>query len=670
MRSLLVLAVAAAFLACPAPEPVPDAAVPEVDAGPEPTACDSPEDCAALNGVCRQLVCQTDVPCSDDLECGLGERCVGSQCRFRGCTLPEDCATGFCDRTTFSCAECGNSSDCPSERPVCDTALRQCVQCTSDAQCQPPGPAHCSTNGRCVGCLVDAHCPNGLQCSSGKFCVGAPSNSPCPEGISCGQDLVCVLLNTQPTCLAACALYQPTCATGQICYALNYSSTTSLVFESMGPIGVCFAPNAGFRGLREPCVRSITGSNCQPNLQCVPDSASLALCRAYCNPFASGTCPPGEKCTPFVGDSSGREYGVCLADTGFGTRCKGDAACRAGLTCQAYDDPSDTDEVGTICQFNLGDGGGLAPCGPVSLSDGGVISARRGCKSGSCVTDPLVFSPTTAPYYCFEGCGVDADCGDAGVCDADFPATTAYGNSGYVRGCRPRCEAERDCAAYDAGVTCRARVVSSSTAPQFNTTCSPSAGSLPAGAPCNASGQCRSALCVLDDSRGVRRGGMCANPCRAADSCQADAGMPLDCLPTTYLVNRGADTVAGTVDDKFASPRLCAGAGCTQNDDCRVGGGTAVCAAELSPANPLGAVSLRCRPPTSAALRGGVACTDHLECESGLCGTLQSPSTGTGRACFEACTAATLCDATMSCRVAGLRVPMAQGSVSLDSCAP
>ena len=146
--------------------------------------------------------------------------------------------------------------------------------------------------------------------------------------------------------------------------------------------------------------------------------------------------------------------------------------------------------------------------------------------------------------------------------------------------------------------------------------------------------------------------------------------MPLDCLPTTYLVNRGADTVAGTVDDKFASPRLCAGAGCTQNDDCRVGGGTAVCAAELSPANPLGAVSLRCRPPTSAALRGGAACTDHLECESGLCGTLQLPSTGTGRACFEACTAATLCDATTSCRVAGLRVPMAQGSVSLDSCAP
>ena len=345
-------------------------------------------------------------------------------------------------------------------------------------------------------------------------------------------------------------------------------------------------------------------------------------------------------------------------------------ACRAGLTCQPYDDPADNDEVGTVCQFNVGDGGALAPCGPVSLSDGGVISANRGCRSGSCVTDPLVFSPPTAPYYCLEGCAVDADCGDAGVCDADFPATTAYGNSGYVRGCRPRCEAERDCAAYDAGVTCRARVVSSSSAPQFNSTCSPSAGALPAGAACTASGQCRSALCVLDDSRGVRRGGMCANPCRASDSCQADGGMPLDCLPTTYLVNRGPDALAGTVDDKFASPRLCAGAGCTQNDDCRVGGGTAVCAAELSPANPLAEVSLRCRPPTGAALRGGEPCTDHGGCESGVCGTLQSPSTGTGRACFEACTAATACEATMSCRVAGLRVPMVQGSVSLDSCAP
>lgn len=665
MRPLLVIAVAAAFLACPAPEPVPDAAV-EIDAGVEPTACDSPEDCVALNGVCRQLVCETDVPCSDDLECGLGERCVGSQCRFRGCTQATDCPTGFCDTATFSCAECGASSDCPNERPVCDTALRQCVECTSNSQCEPPGPAHCSTGGRCVGCLVDEHCPNGLQCSSGNFCVGSPMGAPCPEGISCGQDLVCVLLNQEPVCLAACALYQPTCATGQICYGLNYTSTTSLVFESMGPIGVCFAPNPGLRGMREPCVRSETGSNCQPNLQCIPETASLALCRAYCNPFASGTCPVGERCTPFVGDYQGREYGVCLADTGFGARCAADSSCRPGLTCQPYDVPSDLDEVGAVCQFNAGDAGAFAPCGDVALADGGVSLGDRQCRSANCVNDPLVFSPPTAPYFCFSGCATDADCGDAGVCDADFPMTTAFGTPGYVRGCRPRCEAEQDCARYDAGVTCRVRVVASSTNPQFTETCSPSSGQLPAGSPCTSSVQCRSALCVLDDSRGVRRGGLCATPCRDGDSCEVDGGtLPLACAPTTHLISRGPDAVAGTADDKFATPNLCAGAACTSSDDCRPDGGTAVCAAELSPSNPFGAMVLRCRAPTTGILRGGDPCVLDSQCESGACGFV-----GATRACFEACTATSTCPVGTTCQDAGLQLNTAQVNVQVGSCLP
>ena len=671
VRSLFVLAAAAALLGCPAPAPVPDAAVVELDAGAAPTACDSPEDCVSLGGVCRQRVCETDVPCSDDLECGLGERCVGSQCRFRGCTASSGCTTGFCDVATYSCAECGTSRDCPSERAVCDTGLRQCVQCTNDAQCQPPGPSHCSTDGRCVGCLADVHCPNGLKCSSGHFCVGAPSNAACPEGTSCGAGLVCVLLNSDPTCLAACALYQPSCAMGQICYGLHYTSTTSLVFESMGPIGVCFAPNPGFRGLREPCVRGVTGSNCEPNLQCIPESASLALCRAYCNPFASGTCPVGEKCTAFVGDYSGREYGACLPDTGFGAKCKGDPACRPGLTCQPYDDPSDPDEVGSVCQFNVGDGGAFAPCRSSVLADGGVLAGDRACRTGKCVTDPLVFSPPTAPYYCFAGCGVDADCGDAGVCDSDFLMTTAYGTQGYVRGCRPKCEAERDCSGYDAGLTCRVRVVSSSSTPQFTTTCSPSSGLLPAGASCTANGQCRSILCTQDDSRGVRRTGTCASPCRDGDACDVPGGtLPMTCLPTTYLVSRGFDGVPGTPDDKFATPKLCAGAACTNNDDCRPDGGPAVCAVELSASNPFGAVALRCRGPVSGMLRGGAPCSVDAQCESGACGTLQAPSTGTGRACFEACTAATACAATMSCRVRALALATQRGSVSLDSCAP
>jgi hypothetical protein len=644
------------------------------DAG-VPTACTTPESCRTLDAVCRDGFCETDVPCGDDLECGLGERCVRGQCRFRGCVADAECSTGACDERSFSCAECGADGDCPREKPRCDLSVAQCVSCRDDGDCHAPGPAHCAPSGQCVACLEDAHCPNGLTCTAANVCIGAAENAPCPEGTACGPGLACVTLNGNNVCLKSCTLYEPLCPTGQICFSLSYSSTTSLVFEGAGPIGVCFAPQAGLRGLREPCARTAAGSNCQPNLQCIPETATLSLCRAYCNPLASGTCPAGERCTPFVGDYEGREYGLCMADTGFGKRCEADGTCRAGLSCQPWDVPSEDDLVGGVCQFNVGDGGVLAPCAPQALADGGLLPADRACRSGRCVKDPLAPSATTAPYFCFGACASNDDCGDAGVCDADFSLFTAAETLGFERGCRPRCEEEADCGGYDAGVTCRVRLVTTASSPAFTTTCSPTPGLLPAGAPCTVNGQCRSSYCLLDDSRGVRHQGACATPCRDGAACTGvgdpDAGvtLPVACQATAVLVSRGFDGVANTLDDVHAAPRLCTGVACAEDLDCRPDGGTAVCALEVDPTLAVGLVQ-RCRPPTVGLLRGGELCVSDLDCQSGTCGILQPPSTGSGRACFEACTAATTCGPNMTCRAGALQVTTRGQGVVVDSCAP
>lgn len=653
--------------ACPPPEVPVDAGV---DASVPPTACASADGCRAEDAVCREGFCERDVPCGDDLECGLGERCVGGLCRFRGCVGDDECGTGRCDPRSYSCAECGADADCPRERPRCELPAGQCVRCTRDADCQAPGHAHCTSTGQCVACLTDVHCPNGLSCSSGNLCVGAPENAPCPEGVSCGPGLACVLLAGNNVCLRSCNLYEPQCSSGQICYSLSYSGTGSLVFEAMGPIGVCFAPQAGLRGPREPCVRTSAGTNCQPNLQCIPETATLSLCRSYCNPLASGTCPVGERCTPFVGDYNGREYGLCMADTGFGARCEGDRACRAGLSCQPWDIPSDDDEVGGLCQFDLGDGGALSPCAPQALPDGGAAPADRACRSGRCVRDPLG-SSATPPYFCFAGCGTDVDCGDAGVCDAEFLLSTTSGTSGFMKGCRPRCEAEADCAGYDAGVTCRARLTTTASAPAYTTTCTPAPGALPAGAACTVNGQCRSGLCVLDDARGVRRGGVCATPCRDDSACALGLGEPLfpvACQGSALLLSRGFDGLAGTADDRLVAPRLCTGVACADDLDCVSDGGAATCGLDV--ADTLGALAQRCRAVAAGAKVGGESCAADVECRSGVCGTLQAPSTGSGRACFEACTGATGCPAGTSCRAGGLAVVTRGQVVSVDSCAP
>ncbi len=640
-------------------------------------ACAVPSDCvvAGLDAVCRQRECRTDVPCGDDQECGLGERCLGGRCLFRGCLADADCASGKCLVDTYACAECGQGADCPSARPVCDVASHSCTGCLTDQDCSPPGPAYCGPTGSCVHCLTDQHCPNGLACGAqSHLCEGVPTGGACPQGTACAQGNSCVSVGSDTLCLPSCDLYAPACAAGEVCYKLTYSGATSLVFETTGPIGVCYQQQAGLRNLREPCTRSALGSNCQPNLQCVPETASVSLCRAFCDPAATSSCSAAEKCTSFPGDYTGRRYGLCLPDNGWGLSCGVDTECRSGLSCQAYDDPSSYTELSPVCQFNLGPAPGLAPCGPKALSDGGVQAADRACQSGACRNDPLF--PSGAPYFCLASCRTDQDCSFAGVqgaCDGTFSVTTAFGVSGYLKGCRPSCQANADCASYDAGVTCRARL-QTGTSPKLKTSCSPPAGTLRSGEPCSASAQCQSGLCALEDSRGVSRPGTCAELCRGAGECAASpaALLPLDCARTSLLGSRGQDFQPNTADDVFLTPSLCAGAACASNEDCRPDGGAAVCTPQVDGADAgPGHLALRCRTRSSfGALAGGASCTQDAECESGACGTLQAPSTGTGRACFQACTGATACPGSTQCRLGGLSIRVAGGLVSVDSCAP
>src|SRR3954462_15894246 len=97
MRRLLTLC-ALALAACPTPSTSDAGGDGNGDDGGPPAACDNPGACKAAQapGVCRQGQCLTHVPCADDLECGLGEDCVGTECAFTGCVADSDCPTGLC----------------------------------------------------------------------------------------------------------------------------------------------------------------------------------------------------------------------------------------------------------------------------------------------------------------------------------------------------------------------------------------------------------------------------------------------------------------------------------------------------------------------------------------------------------------------------------------------
>lgn len=622
--------------------------------------CLTPDECKAkgVEGVCRARVCRTDVPCEDDVECGRGESCEGGVCRFSGCMANSDCDTGRCNFATFTCAECATNAECSGTKPVCNAA-GVCVGCGSDSDCQPPGPGYCeTTSGTCVHCNTDSHCPPGLNCQAG-VCTGALENSVCGGGVDCAQGLICVTVGNNDVCRTSCNLYSPNCPAGQVCLKLTFSGSPSLVFETGAPLGVCSPPFSGLKFYRESCGPT---QPCQPNLQCVQDSPTTSTCKAYCDP-AAPQCQTGELCHPYPGDFYGHEYGLCYGNTGVGDACSRESACDGGQSCTPRPDPTVFNNVSTECRFYPpATAPGLSPC-----------TADNQCRSSFCANDPAV---STAKFYCFAACAVDADCsvsGRTGYCDttsnitiAPYPATT-------IRGCRPACDNAAACTAYNANFTCRMVTQTAATgAARTRRTCQPPLGAGKPGDFCSGNADCASGFCWRRDSRGQFRSGICTAPCVDNNDCTAallDGGTAsLGCSLTTLNHTAGPDGIINSADDVDAVSKVCAPPACAADEECPAL--YPQCTVDADPAASTSGLVLRCRSAALGAKRGGDACTNDSECSSGACAeVVAAPGT---RVCLQPCvTATTTCAAGLTCRTDGARVLAKNGSAALfTACVP
>lgn len=656
------VALLALFTACPSSETLVDAGVLEDSGIAAPVSCGRPEDCRLQGapGVCRDGLCSTRVYCADDLECGLGEGCRDGACAFIGCARDQDCETGRCRTEVYACAECASTDDCPADRPVCSPS-GSCVKCASDNDCAPPGPGYCdSAQGACVYCRENKHCPTGLTCGANGTCVGAKENASCSTGVSCDVGLICVNVGGgSSVCLRSCNLYTPNCSAGELCLKLTFQDSPSLVFESGAPLGVCSQPFSGLRFYKESC----TGNNCQPNLQCVPDNAVASSCKAYCDP-AAPACAPGELCHSFPGDYSGRHYGLCYPDTGYGAACQAESDCRSGLSCGPAIDPSAFTLISTACRF-AGDGGtGLAPCTQDSQ-----------CRSGLCANDRNV---SALKSFCYAACTQDSDCslgGREGFCDDTSDVTIPPYDPTTIRGCRPACTDAASCAVYNPAAICRLRVTSQSNQAKALRTCEAKLGTRQVGESCTSDTDCLAGYCWRKDSRGLFRPGVCTAPCNDLSDCTAalsDGGSSAlpSCIPTTFNYSAGSDGLINTPDDRDVVATVCAPSACAENADCS--GNTPLCAVDSDPQATASSFVLRCRAPGFGSKAGGAACSSDSECQSNACAELQPPSTGSGRVCLEPCIAGqTTCGPGLTCLQNAAKLSAKDGTpVSFTACVP
>ncbi|MFP2907924.1 hypothetical protein ACLESD_23315 [Pyxidicoccus sp. 3LFB2] len=158
------------------------------------TDCTASADCA-LGMWCRQGLCRhrEDVvlcPSSTSEECPSGQRCNGASLVCEedlGCVDDADC--GLEERCNTGLHACVPACTETTASQVCESGERcaegRCVQCEADAECGPG--LLCDAAGRCAatpGCYSDRDCTVPLLCH-------APSGQCLPEPPPCTSDEVC-----------------------------------------------------------------------------------------------------------------------------------------------------------------------------------------------------------------------------------------------------------------------------------------------------------------------------------------------------------------------------------------------------------------------------------------------------------------------------------------------
>ncbi len=553
------------------------------------------------------------VQCTSDGQCKPGNKCVSDACKpvCTPSTQATDCpaATPICLTTPFpSCVQCVASTDCGANM-VC-TSSNTCVAqtgCTSSATCPPATPVCVAPN--CVQCAVDLDCKNGEGCdTTAHTCtLTGGTGQICGTGGTCSAGLLCIDEGgpNGPVCRPKCNPYVAACASGTVCLWFGFDSNGA--FE-----GYCSAPN-GHGALGAACDPTVYNS-CEWNLICAPTSATAGLCRAVCDPAATGNCGTNV-CNAVVGAVSKagvqEKFGYCAASSKWGQTCVSDSPSPTGSA----------GDCGVVVPTGAGTGGALY-CSPSYLpaenpqasvlgicsytpkattaiggaGDSCAAHSNDDCRTGVCLSD--------GPVTCFSGCNPTADC------TRDYDATHAVSappsswsnycfdinfatpyQSNVMASCQPTCNDDTDCAALGAGGLGRScDPQQTHNGSSWRAACAPVAGGGKPGSTCKAGSDCGSGTCITAATlQGIELGqsltgftatdGFCfgsaayasdcptagtvlaidtALPIRPIDGVQGVMGRPHPgvCWPQENVCQRDPDCVGLSAD--ASTPRVCA----------------------------------------------------------------------------------------------------------------
>jgi Cys-rich repeat protein len=597
--------------------------------------CASDADCAALKATphCNTAT-HSCVQCTAAAQCGNGYRCASGSCApiCTVATQAQDCppATPLCLVTPYpACVQCIQSKDCPSGQ-VCSSANTCIAQtgCTSNAGCPPTTPV-CS-GGSCVQCAADIDCKNGMGCdATAHTCtLSGGAGQICKPGGVCGAGLLCINeggLNG-PVCRPRCDPYASACASGSVCFWLDFDS--SGVFE-----GYCSAPNS--HGQLGAACDPTKGNSCEWNLICAPTSATAGVCRTMCDPNASGNCGTSV-CNAVTGAQSRAgallKFGYCGPTSKWGQPCVTDTASAgpdcgaplsgAGTGASLYCAPSylpaevPAASVVALCSYT--------PAAATAIGGAGSSCAQltdNACRTGVCLTD--------GPVTCFSGCKYTTDCGrDGGASsvycfDVNFVTST---KSNPVATCEPTCRNDADCAALGGTLGRACDPSPTHIGSSWRAVCAPVAGIGKAGAKCTGGSDCASGTCVTGATlQGIELSQSVAGFVAKDGFCFGSASSAADCGVPGTSFNIGAALPLRPLDTGnlgvmgMPHPGVCWGQSCARDRDC-----AGFSADEANTPR----VCAPYKTTTYSSIDNAISCTSDLQCTDVCNSTTNNPNPG------------------------------------------
>jgi hypothetical protein len=278
--------------------------------------CQSPSDCAPLNGQCTQGACQNGLciqlpanefgACDDGLFCTENESCTGGVCGGgapKVCPGADACHVGLCDEVAKSCTVTpGNDgAQCSDGDPCTLTATCSGGACLQQTQKDCSFLNDTCSVGVCdpkLGCVKKAQA-DGTACDDGLYCT---VNDACKAGVCSGQPNTCAppgdvcLIGTcdegQKKCVAVPGNDGAKCASGNPCL----SSETCSAGKCIGGVPAndgkaCASPDACQLGTT--CSKGVCGNPKSLVTQCLPNDG---CCPANCDVPGS----PDNDCKPAV----------------------------------------------------------------------------------------------------------------------------------------------------------------------------------------------------------------------------------------------------------------------------------------------------------------------------------------------------------------------------------